>query len=115
MGIKVIVTHPLTTAAGHPLSLDRQKELAERGAYIEHCYIACTHPEQKLHPMRIVEAVRAVGAERCILDTDFGQDYNPPPAEGMKMMAAALKECGLDDGELELAMKTNPARLLGIH
>jgi hypothetical protein len=114
MGIRVVVTHPLTTVAGTPLSLDQQKGLADRGAYIEHCYIACTHPEQQLHPMRIAEAVRAVGAERCILDTDFGQDYNPVPVEGMRMMVAALKECGLDDRELELAIKVNPARLLGI-
>ncbi len=112
MGIKTVVTHPLTTVAGSPLSLERQQELAGRGAYIEHCYVACTHPEQGLPPMRIAEAFRAVGAGRCILDTDFGQDYNPPPVEGMRMMVAALKECGLDDGELELAIKTNPARLL---
>jgi hypothetical protein len=114
MGIKVVVTHPLTTVAGSPLSLDRQRELADRGAYIEHCYVACTHPEQRLHPMKIAEAVRAVGAGRCVLDTDFGQDYNPTPVEGMRMMVAALKECGLDDSELELAIKINPATLLSV-
>ncbi|MDP6100441.1 MAG: hypothetical protein QGH66_03350 [Dehalococcoidia bacterium] len=64
--------------------------------------------------MKIVEAVKAVGAGRCVLDTDFGQDYNPSPVEGMRMMIGALKECGLGDNDLELAVKTNPARLLGI-
>lgn len=114
MGIKMVVTHPLTTAAGSLLSLDRQRELADRGAYIEYCYLACTHLEQRLHPMKIAEAVRVVGAGRCILDTDFGQDYNPEPVEGMRMMVAAMKECGLSDSEVELAIKTNPARLLSV-
>ncbi|MDP6347249.1 MAG: DUF6282 family protein [Dehalococcoidia bacterium] len=114
MGIKTVVTHPLTTVAGSLLSLDQQGELADMGAFIEHCYVACTHPEQRLPPMKIAEAVKAVGAGRCVLDTDFGQDYNPTPVEGMRMMIAALRDCGLSDDELESALKTNPARLLGI-
>lgn len=113
-GIRVVVTHPLTTIAGNPLALDKQKALAGMGAYIEHCYVACMPAVQGLDPMRIAEAVKAVGAERCVLDTDFGQDYNPPPAEGMLMMVRALKECGLSDREIELAIKINPAQLLKI-
>ncbi len=64
--------------------------------------------------MKIVEAVRAVGAERCILSTDLGQDWNPPPAEGMRMMVGTLLRCKLSIEEIELMVKVDPARLLGL-
>jgi len=68
----------------------------------------------QLNPNRIVEAVRAVGAERCILTTDLGQDWNPPPAEGMRMMVGTLLRCKLSVEEIETMIKTNPAELLGL-
>jgi hypothetical protein len=113
MGIKTVVSHPLLTPIGNPLSLERQIELATMGAYIEHGYVACALGLQK--PEKIAESVKAVGAERCILDTDFGQAANPPPVEGMMMMFTALKECGLSDKELDLATRINPAQLLNIN
>jgi imidazolonepropionase-like amidohydrolase len=99
---------------GATLSIEEQRQMAEKGAFIEHCFL-CTMPlGERLDPMKIVEAVRAVGAERCILTTDLGQDVNPPPAEGMRMMVATLLTCGLSVEEMELMIKVNPARLLGL-
>ncbi|MFC2034797.1 DUF6282 family protein [Chloroflexota bacterium] len=111
---KIVVTHPLETRIGAALSIEEQQQMAEKGAFIEHCFL-CTMPlGDRLDPMRIVEAVRAVGAERCILTTDLGQDWNPPPAEGMRMMVATLLRCKLSSEEMELMIKVNPARLLGL-
>ncbi len=111
---KIVVTHPLETRVGATLTIEEQQQMAEKGAFIEHCFL-CTMPlGDRLDPMKIVEAVRAVGAERCILTTDLGQDWNPPPAEGMRMMVATLLRCRLSTEELELMIKVNPARLLGL-
>jgi len=111
---KIVVTHPLEIRFGATLSIEEQTRMADKGAYIEHCFI-CTMPSaDRLDPMRIVEAVRAVGAERCILTTDFGQYWNPPPVEGMRMMIATFLRCGLSTEEIELMIKTNPARLLSL-
>ena len=110
----IVVTHPLETRVGASLSIDEQKQMADKGAFIEHCFI-CTMPlGERLDPMKIVKAVRAVGAERCILTTDLGQDWNPPPAEGMRMMVGTLLRCQLSIEEMELMIKTNPAKLLGL-
>ena len=71
-------------------------------------------PEFRRDPKLMAEAIRVVGAERCILSTDLGQVYNPAPAEGMRMMIGYMLKCGLTEKEIELMVKTNPARLLGL-
>jgi len=67
-----------------------------------------------MNPAIIVEHVKAVGIERCILTTDFGQDANPPPPEGFRMMLTIMLRLGLSEKELHTLVKTNPARLLGL-
>ena len=111
---KIVVTHPLETRIGATLSIEEQQQMADKGAFIEHCFLATMPLGDRLDPMRIVEAVRAVTAQRCILTTDLGQDWNPPPAEGMRMMVATLLRCQLSIEEIELMIKVNPAKLLGL-
>lgn len=110
----IVITHPLWPRGGAKLGLSDQKRLAAKGAFIEHCFGNTMPFPDRLDPMKIVEAVRAVGAEHCILTTDLGQAYNPAPAEGMRMAIATMLKCGLSEKEVELMVKTNPARLLGL-
>ena len=115
MGIrKLVITHPLTDIVGEPLSLVIQKELADRGAFIEHCLCHTMPLYGRLDPGKIVEAIRYVGVERCILSTDLGQINNPSPADGMRMMVATMLSCGLSEAELEILVKRNPAILLNL-
>jgi hypothetical protein len=111
---KLIITHPLTEMAGTPLNLEIQKELADKGAFIEHCLLPTMPLYGALDPRRIVEAIRYIGAERCILSTDLGQINNPTPADGMRMMVATMLSCGLEERELKLLLKRNPAMLLNL-
>jgi len=114
MGIaRFVLTHPLKGGGG-PIDLKAQKEIAEKGAIVEHCFLATLSLSGRLDPSEIVEAIRLVGAERCLLSTDFGQLYNPPPSEGMRMMIATMLECGLSEKELALLVKENPCRLLNL-
>ncbi len=108
---KIVFTHPLSQTVG--ASLEEQRQMAEKGAIIEHCWIA-TMPQRRLDPMTIVEAIKAVGTEHCILSTDLGQAWNPAPTEGMRMMIATMLRCGLTEKEIELMVKVNPAKLLGL-
>ena len=111
---RIVATHPLETRFGATLGIAGQVEMADRGAFIEHCFNCVMPLSDRLDPARIVEVVRAVGAERCILTTDLGQEWNPPPAEGMRMMVATLLKCGLSPDEIATMIKTNPSRLLGL-
>ena len=111
---KIIATHPLTTVVGATLSIEEQQQMAKKGAFIEYCFVDTMPLADRLDPKKIAEAVRAVGAEHCILTTDFGQNHNPPPAEGMRMMIATMLRCKLTVEEIETMIKSNPAKLLGL-
>ncbi len=111
---KIVITHPLWPRGGAKLGIPEQQRMAEEGAFIEHCFGNTMPFPDRLDPMRIVEAVRMVGAEHCIMSTDLGQAYNPAPAEGMRMAIATMLMCGLSEREVELLVKVNPATLLGL-
>jgi len=100
--------------AGSSVDLNTQKDLAERGAFIEHCFGATFSLSGSLSPRKIVEAIKFVGAERCVLSTDFGKLHKPLPAEGMRMMIATLFECGLSEKELNILVKKTPNLLLNL-
>ncbi|NIM44593.1 MAG: hypothetical protein GTN80_02650 [Nitrososphaeria archaeon] len=109
---KIVVTHAdIDTTA---LTPEDQNKLAGMGAYIEHCFTPCMPLRQRLDPRRIAEAIKLVGAERCVMSTDFGQMQNPLPVEGMRMFVQHMLKCGLSMDEIDVMIKDNPAKLLGL-
>ena len=94
------------------------------GAFIEHCYLSCLMgPQAYLEWMRgwrnvtmpmFAEAIKAVGADRCVLASDLGQYLNPTPVDGMKEFALALGKLGLTKEDMGWMLRKNPARLLGL-
>lgn len=114
MGIKVTITHPLNSSFGSMLAVDQQKELVAMGAYIEQCFVSCMPILGGLSPKVMVDHIKAVGEEHCILSTDFGQALHPTPPEGFRMMVANMIQFGLSEKELEILVKVNPSKLLGL-
>ncbi len=112
---KLLVTHALQGALTSVLcSEDELKQLAEGGVYIEHSFWDVLPTMNAYDPVKIVKLVKAIGAEHCIISTDLGQSYNPPAPEGMRLFIATLLRKGLGLQEVEMMVKTNPARLLGL-
>jgi imidazolonepropionase-like amidohydrolase len=111
---KMVMTHATDKRFGANLSIKEQREIAEKGAFVEHCFVSTLATTGKTEPESIVEAVKAVGANRCILSTDLGQAMNPPPAEGMSLMVGSMLNHGLTAEEIETMIKVNPAMLLGL-
>lgn len=112
---KLLFTHALQGALTSVLcSNDELKQLALGGVYIEHSFWDVLPTMNAYDPIRIVELVKAIGAEHCIMSTDLGQSYNPPAPEGMRMFIATLLRKGLEAKEVEIMVKTNPAKLLGL-
>ena len=110
---KIVATHALGWHVDTYFTVAQQRRIADMGAFVEYCFVT-TIPEGSIDPKDMVSAIRAVGAHRCILSTDLGQIYNPAPVEGMKLMIATMLSCGLTEKEIEIMVKTNPARLLGL-
>ena len=111
---KLVVTHGLWVNGQVKFTLEQLKRLGEIGAYIEHCYVGFLPTDFRNDPKPMVDAIRYIGAEHCIMGSDLGQYYNPPPAEGMRMFIALLLKNGLTEHEVELMAKTNPAKLLDL-
>ncbi len=109
MGIrKVIVTHAEFPSQG--LSGDEQRELADMGAIIEHCFTT-THTG-KARWEDACANIRRAGVDRAIISTDLGQTINPPVAEGFARFAQALLDAGFSRDEVRTMAVTNPTRLV---
>ena len=130
---KVLVASSVTKIA----DLDDLRHMADAGALIEYTLAAYTHttPIPKTHyyvereyisidegmddapsgGVRLVaEQIDALGAEHCILSSDFGVYTLPTPVEGMRSFIACMLDLGLDRDAIERLVRTNPARLLGL-
>ena len=119
---KVLVTHAMQSPG--ELSIDDLKRCVEAGAFIEHCYLTyLMGPQAALGWMKgwkhipieeFAKAIKEVGAENCVIATDLGQYMNPIPADGMKEFILALMSKGINQEQINLMAKKNPARLLGL-
>jgi hypothetical protein len=110
---RIVITHPLVVEISEQnLTIDDMCKLGQMGTYIEHTYVGFLPNELRHDPKKLVEVIRTVGAEHCIMSSDLGQDANPSAAEGMRMFIALLLQTGITEREIELMAKLNPARLL---
>lgn len=105
---KIIVTHPDFPSTYY--TKEEQKELADLGAYMEHCFT--TPYTNKTTWENVFEQIRYVGPERCTLATDLGQPVNPYPDEGMLMFANKLVENGFTSDEVKQMTIFNPTQLV---
>ena len=102
---RIVVNHP--TYQPMDFSVEEQVELAEMGAFMEHCLLPLTPMWTKMSehgwsPGDVARAIKAVGAERCILSSDLRQ------------LIQMMRESGIGDDELHLMTRVNPAKLLGM-
>lgn len=109
-GVPVVVTHPFFHVVD--LSIDEQEELAEMGAILEFCaYSLQNTPEHSVD--RIVDAVERIGAESCVLATDYGQADNHP-VQGFATVIDDLLDAGLDYDTVDQLVRRTPAHLLNL-
>ena len=109
MGLKkVLVTH--AEFPSQNLTGDEQKELADMGAIIEHCFTT-TYTGKASWDVTFAN-IRKTGIARTLIATDLGQTINPPVAEGFAMFAQRLLDAGFSVDEVRTMAVTNPTRLV---
>lgn len=108
---KIVVTHPEFEATR--MAVDMQKRLAAQGVFFERCFYA-TNSSQKLPVAEIAREIREVGWESTVLSSDFGQNCNVPPVEGLRRFLEELARCGIPEKHLSAAVTRHPASLLGL-
>jgi hypothetical protein len=112
---KVVVTHVLQGQLMDVILTNEEiVRLAEMGALIEYSYWTCENNISRVAPGLLVESIKLVGAEHCIMTTDFGQIDNPPAPEGMRAFIRALLQGGVEEKDIEIMVRKNPARLLNL-
>jgi microsomal dipeptidase-like Zn-dependent dipeptidase len=98
---------------GYPL--DAQKKWAGDHIFMEHDYMALTDvPHVKTSIATIVEQIRTVGTESCVLGTDAGSMKLPDNVASMKDFVERLIGAGLTDKEIDVMTRRNSAILLGV-
>jgi len=109
---KILINHPIFSAINMPV--EKQKEIAKKGAYMEYVFVAFTPLRYSIHPEEVVKMIKEVGIERSIIATDLGQIDNPSPVEGLRTFIQILLETGLKPNEVRSLVTENPANLLNI-
>jgi hypothetical protein len=123
LGVKnMLVTHGLTTVPG--LSMAQAKEVVANGAVIEVCFLQfqagpnaplafLTHWMQ-INAKHVAQAIKEFGAQGLVVSSDLGQSANMVHPDGLEVAIGAMKREGISDADIDVMMRKNPARLLGL-
>jgi len=108
---RLVVTHASETVPG--LSVEDQRRAAALGAWIEHSFLPLTPcGGASLDARSLLAQIRAVGLDRILLSSDFGQVANGPVVAGFAVQIEAMRLAGLDRDEVEALVVDHPTRLL---
>ncbi len=129
---KIVVSSTIFKIA----SMEQLAHMAELGAKIEYTLAAYGHssgtrktdyyaeieyasdPIPSNLPKTSVKTVAAhideLGADNCIIATDYGVYTLPPPVEGLREFIALLLDLGLTEEQIRTVAQVNPAELLSI-
>ncbi|MDX2201493.1 MAG: DUF6282 family protein [Hyphomicrobiaceae bacterium] len=123
LGVKnMLVTHGLTSVPG--LTMQQAKEVVAMGGVIEVCFLQflagpnaplpfLTHWTQ-INAKHVAQAVKEFGAQGVLISSDLGQSGNMVHPDGLEAAIAALKKEGVSDADIDIMLRKNPARLLGL-
>ena len=127
----------VATAVTKASTTDQLAYMVDLGAFIEYTLAAYTHttpiPKTHYYPeleyaaidegmgeqtsggIRLAaEQIQTLGAENCIIATDFGVYTLPDPVEGLREFIAALLDLGIPLGDIRKLVAINPSKLLGL-
>ena len=123
LGVKnMVVTHGLTNVPG--LTMAQAKEVVGMGALIEVCFLQfqagpgaplafLTHWTQ-VNAKNVAAAIKEFGAAGIVVSSDLGQSANMTHPDGLEVAIGAMKREGISDADIDVMMRKNPARLLGL-
>lgn len=109
---KILIQHSDLGIARIPFDMEQQ--LVKRGAILEKCYLACSEDFRDITTQEMADSIKRLGADSCVLVTDYGQAHNIPPIEALSNFVAEMLEGGISEREVEQMIVRNPKQLLGI-
>jgi predicted metal-dependent TIM-barrel fold hydrolase len=112
IGARCVLDHPLLEL--NKLLLDEMKRLADLGVYVgTYCQPMIPSLYQPVaDPMETVRTMREIGAERCIIGSDFGQVMHVNSLDGMRIFLRGLLGFGVPRDDIFKMIRDNPAHLM---
>lgn len=112
---KISITHPEFHIVGMTME-ERAKIVKDYDVMLECDYAQPVKPGcyKKNFPEN-VETIKTVGAEHVVMATDAGQMQNPAWNESFSEIVNGLYEEGIDEKDIDLLIRKNPAWLLGLN
>jgi hypothetical protein len=108
---RLLVLHPEFVVN---LSPDQCRELAQKGAFIEH-EVGMYGRDRPDWPIeQLINWINAVGVEHTTLGSDTGQATAPLPAEIFGKVAHQLVDNGVPERDVRRMLSDNPGSLLGV-
>ena len=104
---RLVVTNPVARFGS-----DEATQLLSHDLYVELPFLSY-YPGSEAGE-RLRADIEEIGADQCIVSTDFGQWTNPPPAEGMRMAIAAMLDAGMREADIVKVVRTNPLACVGL-
>jgi hypothetical protein len=110
-GVKrIFVQHPAMPLVN--MSVEMQKEAVKMGALLEYVLGEGINNQKDLEHW--TGLIKQVGSENVVIGTDLGQWGRPTPTDAYKVMIPRMLKVGFTQAQLDVMMKTNPARVLGL-
>ena len=105
---QILVTHVFSQRP----SRAQMRQMADAGAILEIDWYAVYLGNQTMDTY--VSAIQEIGAEHFLMSSDLGQADSPSHVDGLRAYVAALRGAGVTDEQIDLMLRRNPARLLGL-
>jgi len=105
---RVIITHPIYQQIAMPIIV--QKELANMGAYIEHCSTMDTI--DKIPIKKIASQINKISPKNCIISSDVGQTFSKNPSQALKDFCLKLEKKGISRAEIKKMLVDNPKKII---
>lgn len=86
---------------------------AKLGLYIEICALGVYPQIARVTFADLAHTVRLVGADRCVMSSDYFFPWCPPSSVMLMDLAAGLAAEGISRAELETMLRGNPRNLVG--
>ena len=112
LGVRATLDHPLLEL--NRLLLDEMKAIADLGVYVgTYCQPMIPSLYQPVaDPMETINTIKAIGPERCIIGSDFGQVLHMDTIDGMRVFIRALLAFGIKPEQIRMMLQDNPAKLM---
>ena len=105
---QILVTHVFSQRP----SRAQMQQMADAGAILEIDWYAVYLGNRTV--TEYVSAIQEIGAEHFLMSSDLGQATSPSHVDGLRAYVTAFRDAGLTDDQIDLMLRRNPARLLGL-